>query len=62
MAWISSTGLAVSDRVRAARTRFLVSRSALREKLLPLPLAIISLAVAGLFHLADVSHNVFKAW
>jgi len=41
---------------------FLVSRSALREKLLPLPLAIVSLAVAGLFHLADVSHNVFKAW
>ena len=41
---------------------FLVSRSALREKLLPRPLAVVSLAVAGLFHLADVSHNVFRAW
>jgi uncharacterized protein with HXXEE motif len=41
---------------------FLVTRSALREKLLSLPLAIVSIPVAGLFHLADVSHNVFKAW
>jgi len=41
---------------------FLLSRSALCEKLLSRPLAIVSLVVAGLFHLADVSHNVFKAW
>jgi len=41
---------------------FLMSRSALHEKLLSLPLVFVSLAVGGLFHLADVSHNVFKAW
>ena len=40
----------------------LVSGSALREKLLSPPLTIVSLGVAGLFHFADVSHNVFKAW
>ena len=40
----------------------LLSRSALREKLLSLPLALVSGGVAGLFHFADVSHNVFKAW
>ena len=41
---------------------FLVSRSALREGLLSTRIAIISVGLAGLFHLADVSHNVFNAW
>ena len=40
----------------------LVSRSALREKLLSLPLTIVSHGVAGLVHFADVSHYVFRAW
>ena len=41
---------------------FLVSRSALRERLLPMSFAVVSFAISGLFHLADVTHNVFKAW
>ena len=40
----------------------LVSRSALRERLLSLPLTLVSIGLAGLFHFADVSHNVFKVW
>jgi hypothetical protein len=41
---------------------FIVTRTAVRERLLPASLAIVSFGIAGLFHLADVSHNVFKAW
>ena len=41
---------------------FLVTRTAVRERLLPASFAIVSFGIAGLFHLADVSHNVFKAW
>ena len=35
---------------------------ALREGLLTNRTAVISFALAGLVHAADVSHNVFKAW
>ena len=41
---------------------YLVSRQALREGLITHRMAIISFVIAGLFHAADVSHNVFKAW
>ena len=40
----------------------LLSRSALSEELLSLPLTLVSVGLAGLFHFADVSHNVFKVW
>src|SRR5262245_11203724 len=43
-------------------TFFVVSRQALREHLLSSRAAPISFLLAGLFHAADVSHNVFKAW
>jgi hypothetical protein len=43
-------------------TFFLVARQALREHLMNGRVAIISFLLAGLFHAADVSHNVFKAW
>ena len=41
---------------------YLVSRQALREGLITNRMAIISFVIAGLFHGADVSHNVFKVW
>jgi hypothetical protein len=41
---------------------FMVSRQALRENLISRGVAMISFLLAGLFHAADVSHNVFKAW
>ena len=41
---------------------YLVTRKAFREHLLSHRLASISFLLAGLFHLADVSHNVFKLW
>src|ERR1051325_4463581 len=41
---------------------FLLSRIALREALLSMPLTVVSFGVAGFFHVADVSHNVFKVW
>ena len=41
---------------------YFVSRLAFRERLLTNRIAIVSLVLAGLFHAADVSHNVFKAW
>jgi hypothetical protein len=43
-------------------TFFAVSRQALREHLLSNPAATISFLLGGLFHAADVSHNIFKAW
>ena len=43
-------------------TFFLVARQALREDLMSGRVAIISFLLAGLFHTADVSHNVFKTW
>ena len=43
-------------------TFFLVGRQALQEKLISSRAALISFFVAGVFHAADVSHNVFKAW
>jgi len=41
---------------------YVVSRRAFREGLLTNRVALISFAFAGLFHAADVSHNVFKVW
>ncbi len=41
---------------------YVVTRLAFREGLLTNRMAIISFVVAGAFHAADVSHNVFKAW
>ena len=41
---------------------YVVTRVAFREGLLTNRMAIVSFVVAGLFHAADVSHNVFKAW
>ena len=41
---------------------FLLSRIALRDALLSMPLTVVSFGVAGFFHVADVSHNVFKVW
>jgi hypothetical protein len=41
---------------------YFVSRRAFREGLVTNRVALISFALAGLFHAADVSHNVFKAW
>ena len=41
---------------------YIVSRRAFREGLLTNRGAVVSFAVAGLFHAADISHNVFKAW
>ena len=41
---------------------YIVSRRAVREALLTKRTAIISFALAGLVHAADVSHNVFKSW
>lgn len=41
---------------------FLITRTAVRERLIPASLAVVSLGISGLFHLADISHNVFKAW
>ena len=41
---------------------YLVSRQALREGLMTNRMAIISFVIAGLFHAADVSHNVFQIW
>ena len=43
-------------------TFFVVGRQALREHLLTSRGAITSFLLAGLFHAADVSHNVFKLW
>jgi hypothetical protein len=43
-------------------TFFLVARQALREHLISGRAALISFLLAGLFHAADVTHNVFKAW
>jgi hypothetical protein len=40
----------------------LVSRAAFSEGLLTAKTGWISFVVAGLFHAAEVSHNVFKAW
>src|SRR5438552_1815461 len=41
---------------------YIVSRQAFCEGLLTNRVAGISFALAGLFHAADVSHNVFKVW
>lgn len=41
---------------------FLVFRQVAREHLMTKDVAMISLALAGLFHAVDVSHNVFKIW
>lgn len=41
---------------------YVVSRLAFREGLLTNRIALISFAFAGLFHAADVGHNLFKAW
>jgi hypothetical protein len=41
---------------------YVVSRLAFREHLLTNRLALVSFAIAGAFHTADVSHNVFKLW
>ncbi len=41
---------------------YVVTRLAFREGLITNRMAIISFVVAGAFHAADVSHNVFKAW
>jgi len=41
---------------------YVVTRQAFREGLLINRTAVISFALAGLVHAADVSHNVFKAW
>jgi len=41
---------------------FVVSSQAFRERLITKRLMTISLLLAGLFHAADVSHNVFKVW
>ncbi|HEX9425883.1 MAG TPA: HXXEE domain-containing protein [Pyrinomonadaceae bacterium] len=41
---------------------YFVTRLAFREGLLTDRIAIVSFALAGAFHAADVSHNVFKAW
>ncbi len=41
---------------------YFVSRQAFREGLLTNRIASVSFVMAGLFHAADVSHNVFKAW
>jgi hypothetical protein len=41
---------------------YIVSRRAFREGLLTNRAAVVSFALAGLFHAADVSHNVFKVW
>jgi len=41
---------------------YVVTRLAFREGLLTNRMVIISFVVAGAFHAADVSHNVFKAW
>jgi hypothetical protein len=41
---------------------YVVTRLAFRQGLLTNGTAIISFALAGLVHAADVSHNVFKAW
>jgi len=43
-------------------TFFLVTRQALRERLISKRAAMISFFLAGVFHAADVSHNVFKTW
>ncbi len=43
-------------------TFLVVGRQALRENLISSRAAMISFFLAGLFHAADVSHNVFKAW
>lgn len=43
-------------------TFILVGRQALREHLISSRAATISFLLAGLFHTADVSHNIFKAW
>ena len=41
---------------------YVVTRVAFREGLLTNRMAIVSFVVAGLFHAADISHNVFKSW
>lgn len=41
---------------------FFVSTRAYREGLLSHQVGVISFAVAGVFHAAEVGHNVFKAW
>ncbi|HEU5235657.1 MAG TPA: HXXEE domain-containing protein [Pyrinomonadaceae bacterium] len=41
---------------------YVISRRAFREGLLTNRVAVVSFALAGLFHAADVSHNVFKVW
>ena len=41
---------------------YFISRLAFSEGLLANKLGWISFAIAGVVHLADVSHNVFKAW
>jgi hypothetical protein len=41
---------------------YFLSRRAFREKLITQRTAVVSFALAGLFHAADVSRNVFKAW
>ena len=43
-------------------TFFVVGRQALRENLMGSRAAMNSFLLAGLFHAADVSHNVFKTW
>ncbi len=41
---------------------FFLSTLAFREGLLSKRLGLISFVIAGLFHAAEVGHNVFKAW
>jgi hypothetical protein len=41
-------------------TFFVISRQAFRERLMSNRVALISFVLAGLFHTADVAHNVFK--
>lgn len=41
---------------------YVVTKEAFREALLTNRLAAVSFVIAGVFHAADVSHNVFKAW
>ncbi|MCI0696882.1 HXXEE domain-containing protein [candidate division KSB1 bacterium] len=41
---------------------FFISRLAYREGLLTETAGLIALLLAGIFHVVEVGHNVFKAW
>lgn len=41
---------------------YVITRLAFREALLTNRMAVVSFVLAGMFHTADVTHNVFKIW